>query len=116
MGIKETFEGHPVVWGLGLLVAGFVAGFAARAYFLSPSVRTVSCIVEGLEGMENAHSKSIETLNSQLVAVEAKAADHNLINFYQEQYKASADRLRQDIDNANGVYLSAVESLRKRCE
>ncbi len=86
MSLKAAFDNHPVVWGLGLIAAGFAAGFGARAYVLPVSAVTRTCAIEGLSSLEAAHAKELEILNAKLVENEAQAASHQLIDAYQEKY------------------------------
>lgn len=120
MSVKERFESHPVIWGLTMIVVGFVAGFGARGYVIpapeQPAPATATCSVEGLESVEEAHSLRVRALHSQLVELETKASDHNLASAYQTKYLEAAQRLRADIGVENGQYQSTIESLRAKCE
>jgi hypothetical protein len=116
MSFKQNFESHPVVFGFGLVLAGFVAGFGARAYVLPVPTSQLSCTVDGLPALEESHSRQISTLNTQLVALESKAADHSLISSYQDEYRKAADRIRIDIDHSNSTYLASLERLSKVCK
>lgn len=119
--LKEKFESHPVVWGLTLLALGFGAGFAARSYF--PSSQTpqqptvpVNCRVEGADRLEETHHLRVDTLQKQLMKLEASASDHGLIGSFQNKYKEAADRVRQDIAVENTTYQVAIQQLAKTCQ
>lgn len=119
--LKEKFESHPVVWGLTLLTVGFGAGFTARSYFPSetiskPSSAPVNCRVEGADRLEEAHHIRIETLQKQLMKLEAGASDRMLIRSDQDKYKEAADRIRQDIATENSTYRAVIQQLSKKCQ
>ena len=122
MSLKANFENHPVVWGLSLIVMGFIAGFGARPYVLSvpaavpAPTKELNCAVDGLSSLEDAHSKELAMLNSQVMQLEAKASDHTLIRSYQEKYSEAATRIRSDIERSNRTYLAAIDSLSKKCK
>jgi hypothetical protein len=78
--IKEQFENHPVPWGLGLIATGFIAGFGARGYILPVSTTSLTCSIEGLPAVEEAHAKRITTLNQQLVSLESGATDRYILS------------------------------------
>lgn len=118
MGLKETFESHPVVWGLSLLVVGFVAGFETRAYVLpaaSSEHRLLTCTVEGLDVLENAHQMRVRGLQDELVQLESKASDPLVVSSDQNKYRESADRIRKDIGVENAARQLAIEHLNARC-
>jgi hypothetical protein len=115
MSVRERFESNPVVFGLALVVAGFTAGFAARAYVLPVEVATTNCTIDGLGYLEESHARDIAMLNEQLLRNESSAADRNIIPFDQEKYLAAANRIRGDIAESKKVYLAAIESLRRKC-
>jgi hypothetical protein len=119
--IKDQFESHPVVWGLSLIVAGFIGGFSARGYVPSSTVQPLSlggvtCRVEGLNGVEQAHDGRIAAFQKQLIDLESKASDQTIISAYQDRYKESAERVRHDIAIENAEYQSAVQSLARKCQ
>jgi hypothetical protein len=114
--IKEQFENHPVPWGLGLIATGFLAGFGARGYMPPVSTTSLTCSMNGLSAVEEAHAKKIATLNEQLVSLETGATDRNTLILDQERFKEAANRVRKDIERSNSVYLSAIASLQKACK
>lgn len=114
--IKEQFENHPVPWGLGLIAAGFIAGFGARGYILPVSTASLTCSIGGLPAVEEAHAKRIATLNQQLVSLESGATDRYILSSDQVRFKEAANRIRKDIERSNGVYLSAITNLQKVCK
>ncbi|WP_156886027.1 hypothetical protein [Rheinheimera baltica] len=126
MSIKEKFESHPVVFGLSLLAVGFTAGFAARGYFLSEfknpeaPAHTVQkatiCQVENLAALEGNHGQRVLKLQETLMVLEAKATDEMKISSYQQKYKESAERVRNDIAKENENYQSAIKQLNLRCK
>jgi hypothetical protein len=116
MSAKSTFENHPVVWGLGLIVVGFGVGFGARGYVLPVSAEGVTCMVEGLSALEEAHAKDVAVLNAKLLEFEGLSSDHNLISPYQAKYKESANSIRADLERSNRVYLAAIDALAKKCK
>jgi hypothetical protein len=113
---KEQFENHLVPWGLGLIATGFMAGFGARGYMLSVSTTSLTCSIDGLSAVEEAHAKRIATLNQQLVSLESGATDRTILSIYQVRFEEAANRIRKDIERSNGVYLSAIASLQKVCK
>jgi hypothetical protein len=114
--IKEQFENHPVPWGLGLIATGFIAGFGARGYMLSVSTTSLTCSIDSLSAVEEAHAKRIATLNQQLVSLESGATDRNILSSDQVRFEEAANRIRKDIEHSNSVYLSAIASLQKVCK
>lgn len=116
MKIKEQFENHPVPWGLGLIATGFIAGFGARGYMLSVSTTSLTCSIDSLSAVEEAHAKRIATLNQQLVSLESGATDRNILSSDQVRFEEAANRIRKDIEHSNSVYLSAIASLQKVCK
>jgi hypothetical protein len=99
-----------------LLAVGFASGFAVRAYVLPVPAKELSCSVDGLASLEEAHGRQVATLNGQLVLQEAKATNHELISPYQELAKDSANRLRTDIKESTASYLAAIDLLSKKCK
>lgn len=116
MKIKEQFENHPVPWGLSLILSGFIAGFAARGYILPVSSTSLTCSIDGLSAVEEAHAKRIATLNQQLVSLESGATDRNILSVDQSRFEEAANRIRKDVERSNSVYLSAIANLQKVCK
>lgn len=116
MKIKEQFENHPVPWGLGLIVTGFIAGFGARGYMPPVSTALLTCSIDGLSAVEEAHAKRIATFNQQLVSFESGATDRNILSLDQSRFEEAANRIRKDIERSNSVYLSAIANLQKECK
>lgn len=122
MSFKEKFDNHPVVWGLGLIVIGFGAGFTARSYVLPAPVavavptQELNCTVDGLSSLEEARAKELTQMNSQIIQLETRASDHTIIRSYQETYREAANRIRNDIERSDQTYLAAIESLSKKCK
>lgn len=121
MSIKDRFESHPVIWGLSLLCIGFVSGFGVRPYVIpdrsiEPVPSSINCTVAGVETLEQTHNMRMNTLQTQLMKLEASASDHNLIPSYQREYKESADRVRKDINIETSSYKEALQQLKKVCE
>ena len=116
MKIKEQFENHPVPWGLGLIVTGFIAGFGARGYMLPVPTASLTCSIDGLSAVEEAHAKRIATFNQQLVSLESGATDRNILSLDQSRFEEAANRIRKDIERSNSVYLSAIANLQKACK
>jgi len=119
--IKEQFESHPVIWGVSLIILGFVSGFSVRPYLISDSPnitskQPINCTVTGLDTLEESHNMRIKTLQSQLMKLEDKSSDHNLIGSYQREYQKSADRVRQDISIENTSYKEALQQLSNICK
>lgn len=118
---REKFESHPLIWGLTLITIGFGSGFAVRPYLLpeaqsSQPQTVVNCTVEGVDTLEEAHNARMETLQVQLMKLEANASNHDLIGSYQRKYKETADRVRQDIKTENTSYKEAMLQLSKLCQ
>lgn len=126
--IKERFESHPVVFGLTLLLAGFLAGISFMV-FLFPSFSnpvepplasastpsSVECEIEGLPELTETHDKRIAALQQQLLQFEAQASDRLIISAYQERYLESANRVRADIEAENNALSIAINQLTVRC-
>ncbi len=117
MSLKDKFESSPVVFGLSLVLIGFVAGFTVRGYVLPASPPTVvSCTVNGLDSFTDAHLGQMQPLQSELVRLEALASDRTLILTYQRIAREGAARIRKDIEAEQANYQSALKTLRKSCE
>lgn len=119
MSIKEKFESHPVVFGLTLIVIGYVAGFSSRGYFPSesyPAQKLTICQVENINSLENNHGQRILNFQEKLMELERQITDRNIISFYQEKYMESAERIRNDIAKENENYQSAMRQLNLRCK
>lgn len=113
---KQRFEENSVIFCATLVLVGFSAGFGARGYFLDPSKRIpVSCSVDGATNIEQGHTQRMSALQASLVELEKNASDQNVISYYQEKYKESADRIRQDMAAEQVSYQSAINSLSKKC-
>ena len=123
MSIKEKFESHPVVWGLGLLFVGSVAGFGFNETISAkvdgmPSAdnaAAVNCEIQGLEKLTETHHSRVSALQAELMKQEAGATDASLIVSYREDHKASAERLRKDIALENLNYKENLSTLEKKC-
>ncbi|EPF9726046.1 hypothetical protein H8F06_11555 [Vibrio fluvialis] len=126
MSLKEKFESHPVVWGLGLLVVGSVSGYGfnetitAKKASEKPKTevsqpKEIACKIEGLEKLSDAHNQRVSTLLKQLVNHESGASDSSLIPSYRQEHKDSAERIRKDIAQENALHKEVVEGLRKKC-
>lgn len=126
MSIKESFESHPVVFGLSLLAFGFTSGFTARGYFPLEFKNTeapthtvqkaIICQVENLDAVEGNHAQRVLKLQETLMVQEAKATDDTKMSFYQEKYRESAERVRNDIAKENENYQSAIKQLNLHCK
>ena len=121
MSLKEKFESHPVVWGLTLLVIGFVAGFSAsealNLKFVSANnpASQVQCVIEGVDNLSKTHHERVMALQQEIVRLEARASDERIIGSYQIEYKAAADRLRKDISTERAVLDSSLAGLTLKC-
>lgn len=122
MSLKEKFESHPAVWGLSLIVIGFIAGFGASEALNLKLVGSISsfgqvqCVVEGVENLSEAHHERVMALQQEIVRLEAKASDERIIGSYQREYKAAADRLREDVSTERTVLDSSLATLALKCK
>lgn len=119
--LKEKFESHPVIWGLSLIILGFLSGFAVRPYLIieasrEPPMQAINCAVVGVDKIEESHNMRMKTLQNQLMKLETSASDHSLISSDQREYKESADRVRQDIVIENASYKETIQTLSKTCQ
>jgi hypothetical protein len=120
MSLKEKFESHPVIWGIGLIILGFGAGFSARPYFTNlvtteASSKPITCTVKDIDKVEEAHHSRTMALQNQLMKLEDKASDRSLLSSSQLNYKEAADRVRSDIILENTVYQKTIASLQNKC-
>lgn len=118
MSLKSQFESHPVVWGLSLLAIGFTAGFSARAYLLPSAASNASptiCNAIGAEALATGHNTRLQQLQSALSNLESQASDQGNIEAYQERYRASADRIRKDIEQETNSFNASVAALTEKC-
>lgn len=120
--IKERFESHPVVWGLTLIVGGFISGYSVSQALNGKSVGVndhagqVQCAVEGIESLSNAHNERVMALQKEILRLEAKASDDSLISVYQDKYAAAADRLRADVTAERITLDSSLKNLALKCK
>lgn len=118
MDIKTRFESHPVVFGLSLIVVGFVAGFGARGY-LSPGITTpstaIGCNVDGIAALTKAHNDRLQSLRKQLSLMEAEATSLAHIDSNQRLYRDSAERIRKDVSQETTDFQASVAALDKQC-
>jgi hypothetical protein len=113
--LKQRFEEHAVIFCAGLVIAGFFAGFAARAYVLPAASAPISCTIKDLPSLEQGHTQRIAALQASLVELENRASDRDLLSYYQEKYQAAADRIRRDIAAENSVYQATIKALSAKC-
>ncbi len=125
--IKEQFESHPVIWGLGLLFVGSIAGYKfnetlttktqiQKPQLEKPVPKEVSCKIEGLEKLSESHHIRVSALQSQLMKHESSASDRTLAPSYRQENKDSAERIRKDITTENDIFRVNVDSLEKGCQ
>ena len=128
MSIKDRFEAHPVVWGLTLLAVGSTAGFGfnetisnkmracpKEAATKENAPTTIECNIVGLDKLVEAHNTRVSTMQNELMNLEAKASDQNLMSIDQSKYKESANRVRNDINGENQIYKDSLSLLEKKC-
>lgn|GEM_PF-6324611 len=125
--LKEKFWSHPVVFGFTLITIG-ASGGVSFSQLVLPAISSseesaqvasgtmINCRVEGLEVLEQAHATRMELLHKKLVDLETKASDDTLIGSYQDKYRESADRIREDIKQATISYQAALDTLNLKCE
>ena len=125
--MKDKFESHPVVWGLGLLFVGSVAGYGFNETITEKAAHNVpkevtspkhevSCSIEGLEKLTESHHIRVSALQTQLMKHESGASDSLLIPSYRQNHQNSAERIRSDIQQENTIYKDSVSSLEKKCK
>lgn len=125
--IKEQFESHPVIWGLGLLLVGSIAGYGfnetitAKAQTQKPPLektapKEVGCKIEGLEKLTESHHVRVAALQAQLMKHESGASDGTLLHLYRQENKDSAERVRRDIATENEVFKENIANLDKGCQ
>jgi hypothetical protein len=122
MSFKSHFESHPVVYGLLLLAIGFGVGFNFRGYLpASATAHTAGanpasiCNIQGSEELAKGHNDRMERLRSALSFYEEQSSSERNIISYQDRYKASADRVRQDISQEIEIFKASVSALSKKC-
>lgn len=121
MSAKSNFESHPVVFGLSLIALGFGVGFAFRGYLpgsAAPSLvaaTTSICNIIGSEELAIGHNARLEKLRQSLAFYEEQSSSERNIEIYQNRYKESASRVRQDISQELEVFKASVLALSKKC-
>ncbi|WP_223549255.1 apolipoprotein A1/A4/E family protein [Pseudomonas sp. A-B-19] len=123
MSFKSSFESHPVVFGFSLIILGFSVGFAFRGYLpasAAPAAAVVAaatstCNLQGSEELAKGHNARIENLRQSLAFYEEQSSSEKNIQSYQERYKESASRVRQDILQEIEVFKASVSALSKKC-
>ncbi|MFR0713658.1 hypothetical protein ACLUS7_01235 [Enterobacterales bacterium BD_CKDN230030183-1A_HGKHYDSX7] len=122
MSFKSKFESHPVVFGLGLIVIGFTAGFASRGYL--PGLATAvpetaatikACNLEGAAELTKAHNIRLQNLRESLAFYEQQSSRFSNTLNEQERYKESGARVRQDISQELEIFKASVSTLSKVC-
>lgn len=122
MSLKEKFESHPVVWGLSLIIGGFVAGYSVCQSLKDNSFGTnnhagqIQCGFEGIESLSKAHHERVMALQKEILRLEAKASDDNIFTSYQREYKNAADRLRNDVNDERISLDSSLKNLALKCK
>ena len=125
--IKEQFESNPIIWGLGLLCVGSIAGYGFNETIsnkIAPQKtqvekaipQEISCKIEGLEKLAEAHHGRVSALQAQLMKHESGASDGTLIPTYRQENKDSAKRIRDDISIENVTFEKNVTALEKSCQ
>lgn len=119
--LKEKWESNSVIFVAGLMGAAFAAGFGVRIFvpdFAVPraSSGVLTCKYEGLDAVEQAHTARIEPLFSKLREFEKEANYGGHLEYVQDRYMASANRIRGDIDAENANYQSALKTLSRDCK
>ena len=113
--------------GTYIVLVGSVAGFDFNEKISSKvqdkqknkivtELKNINCKIEGLARFTEAHHSRVAILQGQLMKLETKSSDQNLIPSYQNEYKESAARLREDINIENGILLQSLTQLEKKCE
>ncbi|MAY43229.1 MULTISPECIES: hypothetical protein [unclassified Neptuniibacter] len=123
MSFKEKFENHPVVFGLSLVIAGFVAGYGAHDAISNSKTKPapvlaqpkVNCTIEGTGDLSASHHQRLSVLQRELVRLEGKASDDSIISSYQNDYKESAGRVRNDIAMERQALKEALQVLSAKC-
>ena len=121
MSFKSNFESHPVVFGLGLIALGFGVGFTFRGYlpgYTAPELvatATSICNIQGSEELSKGHNSRLEKLRQSLAFYEEQSSSARNIEPYQERYKESASRVRQDISQEIEIFKASVSALSKKC-
>ena len=118
MDIKTRFESHPVVFGLTLIVIGFIAGFGARGYFspasASPSA-VISCNPDGVAALTKAHNDRLQSLQKELSSMEAEATNMGHLDSNKIVYRDSAERIRKDVAQEATDFQISVAALKTQC-
>lgn len=120
--IKDNFESHPVVWGLTLVCVGFISGFGVSETLNFKLIDTnragsqIECVVDGVESLSKAHHERVKALQQEILRLENHASDQSIINSYQREYKAAADRLREDVATEREALNSSLNNLELKCK
>lgn len=118
MDIKTRFESHPVVFGLTLIITGFIAGFGARGYInpasASPST-VINCNADEIATLTKAHNDRLQFLRKELSSMEAEATNLGHIDSNQRVYRDSAERIRKDVAQEATDFQISVAALNKQC-
>lgn len=112
MSAKERFEDHPVVFGLGLLVAGFVAGIATSDWLgrsvihgqdeiIQVNNEADEYIAQQVESLAAEHDSRLRDLQAKLLENEGQSTYGGNLDNLQKKYKDAADRIRISIKEEN---------------
>lgn len=116
--IKERFENHPVVFGLSLIIIGFLAGFSFNEWVIqfkndNPPVSELSALTAQIESLTQEHNRRLGALHTELRENEKQAVYNGNPDSIQKKHEEAAQRLRESIEEENQSYKLHLEQLMK---
>ena len=124
MTLKEKIENHPVIWVLGLLIIGFIAGFNSYKVILEITGQTTiskeklellssqqavtkidsklnESIGKEITELTDLHNIRLTQLQTRLLEEEKQATNHANIEIFQKKHEGAALRIRGSIKQEN---------------
>ncbi len=126
MGLKQTFENHPVIWMLGMLVTAFLAGIGAYDSILRISgsqvvARDVQVLADDQKAMSRSEYDKLLSADTELIAVtgENETFKKRLTQFESQheflvrylRYETSRQILDEDFNQQNEEKLKLAEKM-----
>lgn len=128
MSIKDRVEQHPVVFFLGTIIVGFVAGFGTldklnsmslskkeslnNAGSTQPKKLTPSFIESQIASLTTLHNERMEKLHSRYLYESEQSTYGGNLDSRQLKHRKAAEDLTKQINKEKEMYIQQIQSLR----